>query len=108
MVGSGVASSFEWTPFQHGFVYWGYHNPEHLPPDDGAGKKEWLEGFLQAHADYPDDYDSDHPERCGSAYAALRRMLTDQCDVDALLTLLDRMLAERRGGPESGERCDCD
>ena len=84
-----VAVGFEWTPFNHGFVFWEYPDREHLPPADEAGQREWLEGFLQAHADSPDD-----PQE--GARAALRRTLAGKCDVAALLTLLDRMLVEWR------------
>jgi hypothetical protein len=87
-----IAIEFEWTPFSHGYVYWEYPGPEHLPPADEAGQREWLEGFLQAHADYPDNGEG--------AADALRRILADQRDVDALLALLDRMLVEWR---EAGE-----
>lgn len=55
MAASGLAVGFEWTPFNHGFVYWEYLDREHLPPPDEAGQREWLEGFLQAHADSPSD-----------------------------------------------------
>ncbi len=27
----------------------------HMPPDESDALKEWLDGFLAAHADYPDD-----------------------------------------------------
>ena len=73
-----VAVGFEWTPFSHGFVFWEYPGPEHLPPPDEAGRREWLEGFLQARADYPDEpYDPDNPDggetwrmRCGERWPA--------------------------------------
>jgi hypothetical protein len=100
-VASNVAIGFEWTPFSHGFVFWEYPSPEHLPPADEASQREWLEGFLQAHADYPDaPYDPDNPENGETAADALRRTLAGQCDVDALVTLLDRLLVEWR---EAGE-----
>lgn len=73
MAASGIAVGFEWTPFSHGFVFWEYPGPEHLPPSDAVGQREWLEGFLQAHADYPDEpYDRDKPgqRRDGSGRAA--------------------------------------
>ena len=99
--GLDVAVGFEWTPFSHGFVFWEYPGPEHLPPPDEAGRREWLEGLLQAHADYPDEpYDPDHPDGGETAADALRRTLAGQRDADALLALLDRMLAEWR---EAGE-----
>ena len=53
--GLDVAVGFEWTPFARGFVFWEYPSKEHLPPPDEASRHEWLEGFLQAHADYPDE-----------------------------------------------------
>ncbi len=68
-----VAGGFEWTPFSHGFVFWEYPGPEHRPLPDEAGRREWLEGFLQAHADYPDEpYDPDGGETVADA---LRRTL---------------------------------
>ena len=102
MAASGLAVGFEWTPFSHGFVFWEYSGPEHLPPPDEASRREWLEGFLQAHTDYPNEpYDPDNPDGGETAADALRRTLAGQCDADALLALLDRMLAEWR---EAGER----
>ena len=100
--GLDVAVGFEWTPFSHGFVFWEYPGPEHLPPPDEAGRREWLEGLLQARADYPDEpYDPDGRETVADA---LRRTLAGQGDVDALLALLDRMLAEWR---ETGNGGGC-
>lgn len=105
MAASGVAENlavgFEWTPFAHGFVFWEYPGSEHLPPPDEAGQREWLEGFLQSHADYPDEpCDPDNPEGGETAADVLRRMLAGKCDVDGLLSLLDRILGEWR---EAGE-----
>jgi hypothetical protein len=98
MAASGVADiavGFEWTPFSHGFVFWENPNREHLPPADEAGQLEWLEGFLQSHADNPNDArEWIDPSINEGAHAALRRMLAGKCDVDGLLALLDRMLAE--------------
>ena len=39
--------------FQRGFVFWENPKAEYMPPLDDIGRQEWLEGFLQAHADYP-------------------------------------------------------
>ena len=104
MAASGIADiavGFEWTPFSHGFVFWEYPGPEHLPPADEAGQREWLEGFLQAHADHLDDpREWINPGLNEGAHAALRRTLAGKCEVDGLLNLLDRMLAEWR---EAGE-----
>ena len=104
MAPSGIADiaiGFEWTPFSHGFVFWEYPGPEHLPPPDEAGRREWLEGFLQSHADNPNDpREGIDPGIKEGAHAALRRTLAGQRDVDELLSLLDRMLAEWR---EAGE-----
>ena len=100
MAASGVADiavGFEWTPFAHGFVFWEYPDPEHLPPPAEAGQREWLEGFLQSHADHPNDpREWIDPGLNEGAHAALRQTLAGQCDVDALLVLLDRMLSEWR------------
>lgn len=105
MAPSGIADiaiGFEWTPFSHGFVFWEYPGPEHLPPPDEAGRRDWLEGFLQARADYPDEpFDPDNPDGGETAANALRRTLPGESDVEALLALLDRMLAEWW---EAGER----
>lgn len=93
MAASGVADiavGFEWTPFSHGFVFWEYPGPEHLPPPAEAGQREWLEGFLQAHADYPNEpYDPDHPDSGERAADALRRMLAGNPQLPALLALLE-------------------
>ncbi len=91
MAASGVADiaiGFEWTPFAHSFGFWEYPSPEHLPLPDEAGQREWLEGFLQAHADYPDDpFDPDHPEGGETAADALGRMLAGNPHLPALLAL---------------------
>lgn len=100
-VAGDVAVGFEWTPFSRGFVFWEHPGPEHLPPPDEAGRREWLEGFLQSHADNPHDArEWIDPSISEGAHAALRRTLTGQYDVDALIVLLDRLLIEWR---ESGE-----
>lgn len=91
-----VAVGFEWTPFQHGYVYLDYPGSEHLPPPDEAGQREWLEGFLQCHADIPMD---DHSE---DAHKTLRRALTGKFDVRSLIKLLNRMRSERREASGAG------
>jgi hypothetical protein len=85
MAASGIAVGFEWTPFARGFVYWEYPGPEYLPPADQAGQREWLEGFQQAHADYPDD--PHNPDSGETAADALRRMLAGNPHLPALLAL---------------------
>lgn len=95
MAASGIATAFQWTPFSHGFVFWEYPDSKHLPPDDESGQREWLEGFLQAHADNSNDpREWIDPGISEGAYAALKRVLTGKCDVDALIELLDRLLVE--------------
>ena len=67
----------------------GVPGPEHLPPPAEAGQREWLEGFLQANADYPNEpYDPDNPDRGETAADALRRMLAGNPQLPALLALL--------------------
>lgn len=88
---SGIAEDapvFTWTPFSHGFVFWEYPGPAHLPPSDAMGQREWLEGFRQAHADYPDE--PDDPEGGETAADAIRRMLPGNPHLPALLALLAR------------------
>lgn len=68
------AAPFEWTPFMHGFVFWEVQKSEHLPPGDDAGRLEWLDGFCQAHADYPADGNFEGGE---STLDALDRLLAD-------------------------------
>lgn len=98
---ANIAVGSEWTSFSHGFVFWEYPGKEHLPPEDEKGRREWLEGFLQAHADDPDEPFDPGGEECGErAAAARRRMLAGQCEGEGLLNVLDRMLAEWR---EAGE-----
>ena len=88
---ANIAVGFEWTPFSHGFVFWEYPGPDHLPPSDEMGQREWLEGFQQAHADDPDEpYDPDNPEGGETAADALRRMLPGNPHLPALLALLAR------------------
>ena len=89
MAASGIDVGFEWTPFSHGFVFWEMPALEHLPPADEAGQREWLEGFLQAHADYPDEpFDPDGGE---TAADALMRMLPGNPHLPALLRLGSRL-----------------
>lgn len=98
---SGVAVGFEWDGFSHGYVFWQEPAPDHLPPSDEAGQRAWLEGFLQSHADHPNDPEEwINPDINEGAHAALRRTLAGKCDVDALIVLLDRMLEEWQ---EAGE-----
>jgi hypothetical protein len=44
--------------FQKGFVFWETPTAEHWPPelDNTEGLREWLAGFQQAYADYPDTF----------------------------------------------------
>jgi hypothetical protein len=56
-------SEHELDAFQRGFVFWESPKAEYMPPIDDAGRREWLEGFCQAHADYPD----------GDGFEAVRR-----------------------------------
>lgn len=86
---ANIAVGFEWTPFSHGFVFWEYPGPDHLPPSDEMGQREWLEGFQQAHADDPDEPDDpDNPEGGETAADALRRMLPGNSHLPALLALI--------------------
>ena len=64
---SASIQQFEWTPFMRGFVFWESPQPEYLPPNDDAGRLEWLEGFCQAHADYPADGDFEGGESAAEA-----------------------------------------
>lgn len=77
------AAPFEWTPFMRGFVFWETSRAEFNPPDpdDAADLAEWLAGFQQAYADYPDTLD---PEAGESIIEALDRLLADH---PALATL---------------------
>jgi hypothetical protein len=67
-------SGFEWTDFMRGFVFWETPRSEFGPPStaDDAGLQEWLEGFMQAYADYPDTLD---PGAGESPAEALDRLL---------------------------------
>jgi hypothetical protein len=47
------SDEYELDAFQKGFVFWESPKAEYMPPIDDAGRREWLEGFLQAHADSP-------------------------------------------------------
>lgn len=98
---ANIAVGFEWTPFAHGFVFWEYPKLEHLPPADEAGQREWLEGFLQSHADHPNDpCEWINPGLNEDAHAALRRTLAGKCEVEELLNVLDRLLAEWQAAGE--------
>ena len=80
---NALAAPFEWTPFTRGFVFWETPRAEFNPPDpaDVENLAEWLAGFQQAYADYPDTLD---PEAGESLSEALDRLLADH---PALLTL---------------------
>ena len=64
----------EWTAFMRGFVFWETPRTEFAPldPGDTVSLAEWLQGFCQAHADYPADGDFEGGE---SAAEALDRLL---------------------------------
>jgi hypothetical protein len=64
----------EWTAFMRGFVFWETPQPEFGPPgpDTVEDLAEWLTGFEQAYADYPDTLD---PEAGESLSEALDRLL---------------------------------
>lgn len=95
------AVGFAWASFNHGVAFWENPSREHLPPPDEADQIAWLEGFLQAHADHPDDpCEWINPTIDQGARAVLRRILPGPCDVDALLALLERMQVQWR---EAGE-----
>jgi hypothetical protein len=79
-------SSVELDAFQKGFVFWEYPKPEYMPPIDDAGRREWLEEVLQAHADYPGTLD---PEEGETAQEALERMLEGHPALPALKAMLD-------------------
>ena len=70
---------YELDAFQRGFVFWEHPKPEYLPPIDDAGRREWLEGFCQAHADYPDGDDFESGETVQEAldrhWKGIRRYL---------------------------------
>jgi hypothetical protein len=82
---------YEFDAFQRGFIFWETPKPEYMPLIDDAGRREWLEGFLQAHADYPDTLD---PEEGETAQEALERMLEGHPALPALKAMLDVL---RRG-----------
>lgn len=66
----------EWTALMRGFVFWETPRAEFGPPDPAevADLAEWLAGFQQAFADYPDTLD---PEAGESLSEALDRLLAD-------------------------------
>ena len=93
MAASSVDMAFEWTPFSHGFVYWEYPDSKHLPPADERGQREWLKGFLQAHADYPDVIPEppDFEDRGETASESLNRLLTGHIALTPLLAVLEQL-----------------
>jgi hypothetical protein len=64
----------------------GSPKPEYLPPIDDAGRREWLDGFCQTHADYPDSLD---PEEGETVQEALDRLLEGHPALPALKAMLD-------------------
>jgi hypothetical protein len=44
----------ELDAFQKGFMFWETPRPKPGPPEDDTERQEWLVGFQQASADYPD------------------------------------------------------
>jgi hypothetical protein len=62
--------------------------PTPLPPIDDKGRWEWLEGFCQAHADYPDGDDFEGGE---TAQEALERMLEGHPALPALKMMLEAL-----------------
>lgn len=77
--------SVELDAFQKGFVFWEHPKAEYMPPIDGAGRREWLEGFCQAHADYPDSDDFEGGE---TVEEALDRLLGGHPALPALKAML--------------------
>jgi hypothetical protein len=56
--GMSEFTKFARTDFMRGFVFWETPRSEFSPPSaaDDAGLREWLAGFQQASADYPDTF----------------------------------------------------
>jgi hypothetical protein len=79
---------YELDAFQKGFVFWEHPKPEYLPPIDDKGRREWLEGFCQAHADYPD---GDNFEGGETAQEALDRVLEGHPALPTLKIMLMEM-----------------
>jgi hypothetical protein len=78
----------ELNAFQKGFVFWKHPKPEYLPPIDDAGRREWLDGFCQTHADYPDSLD---PEGGETVQEALDRLLEGHPALPALKAMLESL-----------------
>ena len=86
MTAEQSGSEYELDAFQKGFVFWESPKAEYLPPIDDAGRREWLEGFYQAHADYPDGDDFEGGE---TAEEALDRLLEGHPALPALKGMLE-------------------
>lgn len=78
----------EWTPFMHGFVFWETPKLEHSPPAAAAAEdlNEWLTGFCQAHADYPNvvPMPPDYEDSGETVIKALERLLPDHPSLPTL------------------------
>ena len=80
------SDEYELDAFQKGFVFWESPKAEYMPPIDEAGRREWLEGFCQAHADYPDGDDFEGGE---TAQEALDRMMEGHPALPTLKAMLE-------------------
>jgi hypothetical protein len=79
-------SEYELNAFQQGFGFWEHPKHEYMPPIDDAGRWEWLKGFCQAHAAYPDSEDLESGE---TAQEALDRLLEGHPALPALKAMLE-------------------
>jgi hypothetical protein len=80
------SDEYELDAFQKGFVFWEHPKLEYMPPIDDKGRREWLEGFIQAFADYPDTLDPGEGE---TAQEALDRLLEGHPALPALKAMLE-------------------
>ena len=90
-----MSDDIAWTPFMHGFVFWETPEPEHGPPSPEAAENlsEWLSGFRQAHADYPDVIPEppDYEDTGETVAQALERLLPHHPALPTLRMMLRPM-----------------
>ena len=82
-----MGETVEMGAFERGFVFWEHNDVERFgPPADDQSRREWLDGFNLAFADYPDD--PFNPEEGETAADALNRMLAGHPALPSLLMML--------------------
>lgn len=84
--------------FQRGFLFWLYPKAAYFPPISDFERRDWLEGFLQSHADNPSDPREWVESGLGEGvHSALKRTLSESgyvSEISDILVLLDSLITD--------------